>query len=192
MPSAAVRIAGLLLAAGGGSRYGLPKALADTDGELWVQRSITALQTGGCAPVVVVLGARADEALRLLPADVVPVVNSSWESGVSSSLRAGLLALTDSPASGVLVTLVDLPGVTASTVSRMLAHPGAGAPDALLQADFEGEPGHPVVLGRAHWPRLLEVLSGDSGARDYLAAHGAIRVPLGSASEGADVDVEPR
>ena len=55
------RVAGLLLAAGGGRRYGMPKALVELDGRLFVESSAAVLRDGGCAPVIVVLGARADE-----------------------------------------------------------------------------------------------------------------------------------
>ncbi|SDY89258.1 molybdenum cofactor cytidylyltransferase/nicotine blue oxidoreductase [Micromonospora pattaloongensis] len=54
--------AGLVLAAGGGRRYGAPKALVAVDGRLLVERAVRTVRDGGCDPVVVVLGAAADEA----------------------------------------------------------------------------------------------------------------------------------
>ncbi|MEO7235035.1 MAG: NTP transferase domain-containing protein, partial [Lapillicoccus sp.] len=58
---------GVVLAAGAGRRMGMPKALVhETDGTSWLVRAVGALTGSGCSPVVVVLGARADEARRLL------------------------------------------------------------------------------------------------------------------------------
>jgi len=54
---------GVVLAAGEGRRMGMPKALVrDPDGTSWLRRAVETLSDAGCAPVVVVLGAQADEA----------------------------------------------------------------------------------------------------------------------------------
>ncbi|WP_157602283.1 NTP transferase domain-containing protein, partial [Promicromonospora kroppenstedtii] len=66
---------GIVLAAGAGSRFGMPKALARSDGGTpWLELACQALVDGGCADVVVVLGARADEAERLALSDATSVV----------------------------------------------------------------------------------------------------------------------
>ena len=85
--------AGLLLAAGAGRRMGRPKALVELDGEPLVVRALRTLAEGGAAPVVVVLGARADEVRAVLPAGVRRVEAPDWAEGMGASLRAGLAAL---------------------------------------------------------------------------------------------------
>lgn len=86
--------AGLLLAAGAGRRYGMPKALVTDAGRLLVERALATLVEGGCDPVVVVLGAAADEVLaRAELSGAIVVVNPEWAGGMGSSLRAGLAAL---------------------------------------------------------------------------------------------------
>jgi CTP:molybdopterin cytidylyltransferase MocA len=80
---------------------------------------------------------------------------------------------------------VDTPGVTADAVRRLAA---LAAPDALARAAFHGEPGHPVLIGRAHWAGVLETSTGDAGARDYLRAHDVLNVPCEDIADGADVD----
>ena len=88
--------AGLLLAAGGGSRMGTAKALVDDPGGgSFVERGVRVLRDGGCSPVVVVVGAQAERATALATAagaDLV-VEASDWASGQSASLRRGLEAL---------------------------------------------------------------------------------------------------
>ncbi len=161
------RAAGLVLAAGSGSRMGRPKALVrDADGTPWLDRAVRVLREGGADSVTVVLGASADEARALVPAGVVVTVATDWEVGQSASLRTGLHALRDDVDAAVL-TLVDLPDLTADVVRRVLAA-GTG-PQALSRAVYHGRPGHPVVLGRDHWGGVLDTSAGDEGARSYLA-----------------------
>jgi nicotine blue oxidoreductase len=183
--------AGLLLAAGAGRRYGMPKALVERDGRLLVERGVATLRAGGCDPVVVVLGAAADTVReRADLGGAVIVINDAWADGMGSSLRAGLAALdgTDAPATAVL--LVDTPGITADAVRRVAA--GAG-PDVLRVATYHGKQGHPVLLGRAHWAGVAQLADGDVGARPYLAAHRAevTRVACEDVADGADVDRPP-
>src|SRR5947209_7898423 len=103
-------VAGLVLAAGGGARFGGPKALARAlDGEPWVAHAVGALRSAGCHAVVVVLGAAADEARALVPEGAAIIVADRWAEGMGASLAAGLAALP--PATAALVTLVDLPGL---------------------------------------------------------------------------------
>jgi len=185
-----VEIAGLLLAAGAGRRYGMPKALVQRDGRLLVEHGLAVLGAA-CAPVVVVLGAAADEVRRRADlTGALVVVNPSWADGMGTSLRAGLAALSGTPAPAVAVLLVDVPGVTTAAVRRLVA--GAG-PDSLRVATYGGRPGHPVVLGRDHWPGVAELAVGDVGARAYLARHldESTRVPCEDIADGTDLDVPP-
>lgn len=176
-------VAGLLLAAGAGSRMGRPKALVDD----WLVRGIRALGDGGCPTVTVVLGARAEEALALLEGTgATAVVAADWEAGLSASLRAGLAATQATDADAVVVTLVDLPDVSAAVVRRLLT------PDVdsttLRRASYDGRPGHPVVLGRDHWAGVAAETGGDRGARGYLATHDVEAVECADLASGRDVD----
>ncbi|MDO9496643.1 MAG: NTP transferase domain-containing protein, partial [Nocardioides sp.] len=104
--------AGLLLAAGAGSRLGTPKALVHDAAGSWLARATATLREGGCDDVTVVLGAGADEALSLLDGlGVDVVIASDWAEGMSASLRAGLRALP-AGADAAVELLVDLPDVT--------------------------------------------------------------------------------
>jgi nicotine blue oxidoreductase len=184
------KAAGLLLAAGAGRRYGGPKALAHGGG--WLRRALAALVDGGCEPVRVVLGAGADEAVRLLPSPELAVVAADWDAGMSASLRAGLAALArlvpdDVPEpSAVLVHLVDLPDVGADVVRRLAEH---AARAAVARAAYRGTPGHPVLIGRDHWAAVASVATGDHGARDWLAARPELRlVECSDLASGRDID----
>ena len=173
-------VRGLLLAAGGGLRMGMPKALVDD----WLVRGVRTLRDGGCDGVTVVLGAEAAVATELLAGlEAETVVADDWADGMGASLRAGLSGLD---ADAVLVSLVDLPDLDAEVVRRVLA---AGADAATLRrATYDGRPGHPVLIGRDHWAGVSETAVGDRGARDYLAARDVETVECGDLATGVDVD----
>ena len=179
-------IAGLLLAAGAGRRFGSPKALVSHRGSLFVESAAETLRLAGCDPVVVVLGAAAERVRARASLGAALVLdNPDWATGMGSSLRVGLTAVAATPATAVVVLPVDTPGVTADAVRRLAA---LAAPDSLARAAFHGEPGHPVLIGRAHWAGVLETSTGDAGARDYVRAHDVLAVPCEDIADGADVD----
>ena len=178
------RVAGVVLAAGAGTRAGGPKALRrDADGVPWLARAVAALRGGGCDGIRVVLGADAGNARALVPDGVEVVVAAEWADGLSASFRAGLDGLD---ADAAVVTLVDLHGLPAEAVSRILAAPvDAGT---LRRATYAGRPGHPVLLGRDHWAGAVASAVGDRGAGRYLKAQDAELVELSGLWDGADDD----
>jgi nicotine blue oxidoreductase len=174
-------IAGLVLAAGAGTRYGQPKAPVVIDGERLVDRAVRVLTEGGCDPVYVVLGAWVG---AVGGADIV--VNDGWPEGMGSSLRIGLEALAaQSDAEEVIVTLVYLPGLSADAIRRI-----ADTDADLAVATYDGERGHPVKLARRHWEAAIAVAQGDEGARRLLRGRDdVVLVEVGDVAAGYDVDV---
>ncbi|MGH3621567.1 MAG: nucleotidyltransferase family protein [Sciscionella sp.] len=186
---ASSNVAGLLLAAGAGRRFGLPKALVELNGEPFLLHALRTLTDGGCAPVRVVLGARVDEARTLLPDPDLAVYAPDWAEGMGASLRTGLAALaalTPAP-DAVLVQLVDLPDVDARIVARVAAQ--ADGPDVVARATYHGRYGHPALFGRRWWSEIEASATGDRGARAWLSGRGDIRlVECADLGEGTDVD----
>ncbi|ONI89849.1 molybdopterin-guanine dinucleotide biosynthesis protein A [Actinosynnema sp. ALI-1.44] len=179
---AETRVAGLVLAAGAGSRYGMPKARVHFQGELLVQRAVRVLTGGGCCPVLAVLGADS-EVVREEAPDLNAVDNPDWQQGMGSSLRVGLKTLGEADA--VIILPVDTPGISAEAITRLQK---LASPDALLRASYHGEPGHPVLIGRQHWEGVYELATGDAGAREYLRRHKPDLIPCEDVAEGSDVD----
>jgi CTP:molybdopterin cytidylyltransferase MocA len=183
-------VAAVVLAAGGGRRYGMPKALVEYDGSLLVERAVRTARTV-CDPVLTVLGAQAVDVWRQADLDGATVLaNEDWETGMASSLRTGLEGLRGWPGriDAALVLLVDMPGMTTEALGRMAAQ---AAPDALGVATYDGVRAHPVLLGREHWAGVIETATGDEGARRYLATHDVTEIDCTGLADPTDLDVPP-
>jgi CTP:molybdopterin cytidylyltransferase MocA len=175
-------IAGLVLAAGAGKRFGGGKQLAELDGRPLLEHAIAAqCAVADLERVAVVLGAFADDILaRVDFMRSEPVVCERWHEGQALSLRRGIQYLTESAAvKKVIVTLGDQPRMTARLIARFVGEPPG------TRATYEGRPGHPVVLGPVQM-RALTRLRGDHGAREIL--RGGPTVECGRLSAGRDVD----
>jgi CTP:molybdopterin cytidylyltransferase MocA len=183
-------VAGVLLAAGEGSRFGRPKALVELDGQTLAERGVTLLRAGGTDPVLIVTGAAEVE---LRPEHQARTVyNGEWRTGMGSSLRAALRALTELEAGpeigAVVVALADQPLVGAEAVGRLIAAYRAGAGVAV--AAYGGKPRNPVLLAREHWPEVIAMATGDQGARAFLRARPELvtLVECGDTGRPDDID----
>lgn len=175
---------GVVLAAGAGVRFGGPKAPYLNEGVRLVDRAVANLRFGGCDRVMVVLGAWVGE---VPDADEI-LFNPHWESGISTSLALALEIAIESVADRICVTLVDLPGLNATAIARILA-----TTSELATATYREAPTHPVLLTRAHWAPLLASLSGDTGARNYLQGREGLveRIAIDDIAIGDDLDFQP-
>ncbi|MGO9959306.1 MAG: NTP transferase domain-containing protein [Solirubrobacteraceae bacterium] len=176
----AAPVAGLVLAAGAGTRFGAgSKLVADLGGRpllewaVRAQSAVAALQR-----VVVVLGSDAAEVrARVDFGRAETVVCEDWESGQAASLRRGLEEL--GAAARIVVTLGDAPLVSSAVIARFAGEPPG------TRAVYGGRPGHPVVLGADHVAAAMS-LRGDRGARGLL--RGARQIEVGHLCSGLDVD----
>ena len=170
----------MLLAAGAGRRYGKPKVLV----EGWLECALGALRDGGCAEVILVLGA----AQLPAPPGVTVVVASDWDRGLSASVRAGLRKAEAMDGDYAVLHVIDTPDVGAAVVSRVLGR-ALSSEAGLARAVFGDRPGHPVVIARRHWPAVLDQLSGDQGAGAFLRNRRDVEnVDCADLAGGQDVD----
>lgn len=160
-------VAAVILAAGGSTRLGEPKQLIEVGGLPLVRRAAMAAADAGAHPIVVVLGADNHQilpALEGLP-NVRIALNSRWETGLASSLAAGLSALGDPPeVDGALIVLADQPFVDAHAL-RILVD--AFGTDRIVASSYSNILGVPAVIGREFFGELSG-LTGDKGAGPWL------------------------
>ncbi|WP_224770054.1 nucleotidyltransferase family protein [Mycobacterium simulans] len=173
-------VVGVLLAAGAGRRYGKPKILVDG----WLDAAVSALRDGGCADVIVVLGAAEIPA----PPGVIAIAAPDWQQGLSASVRAGLVEAERRNADYAALHVIDTPDVDAKVVARVLDR-ALTSRSGLARAFFGDRPGHPVVIARKHWPDVLARISGDQGAAAYLGSAPDVEaVDCADLASGRDVD----
>jgi CTP:molybdopterin cytidylyltransferase MocA len=161
----------IVLAAGGSTRMGRPKALLPLEGGTVLSVVAALVLSARIDRLVIVLGHEAETIRRAagLPDDprLRLVVNPGWAEGMASSLRAGLLAGEEWDAA--LVALGDQPGVDPIAIERLVTAWQQGARIAAVA--HGGRLGHPVLFDRSLFP-ALRLLQGDVGARAILKAHG--------------------
>ena len=178
-------IAGLVLAAGEGRRFGGAKLAADLDGASVLDHAIAAmLAVPAIERVLVVLGAHADQVSRRSDLAAIETLTCGrWSEGISASLRAGVAELAEAEA--IVITLGDQPLITAQVIGAIVDRLDDRLPAA--RATYAGRPGHPVLIKRALFAQV-ESLRGDQGARDLLAAAGVREVECGHLCVSRDLD----
>lgn len=162
-------IPAIILAAGASQRLGQPKQLVEFEGETLLNRTIGLARVAGAFPVVVVLGAHFAEIRATLPLEeIVLAPNDEWQTGMASSIRAGLQALADrdAQADAVLLLTCDQPRLTAAHLGAMLAASSQDA-ERISASRYKGARGTPAIFPRALFAALSN-LEGDKGARSLL------------------------
>ncbi len=180
----------VVLAAGGSTRMGRPKQLAELAGRPLLAHVLAAAEDAPVDRVVVALGGAAAEVLdRVDLGRAEALVVEGWAAGMGHVLASTLAQATDGWGA-VVVLLGDQPLVPGRAVARMVEAWRAGA-GPVVTATYGGRPGHPKLFDRRLLPDLLR-LGGDAGARDLVAGHPewVHRVEVGDLGSDADVDVE--
>jgi len=182
--------AALVLAAGGSRRLGRPKQLLDWGGRPLLEKVVGAVAGWGVSPVVVVLGAHAEEVLERVDLGAALVVlNPEWEEGLASSLRVGFdLLARRGEAEWAFVVLGDQPRIPPDVAPALLAAAEEGGRPAVVPV-YRYQRGNPVLVGRRLWERLMS-LEGDAGAATLLRAHpGWVQEVRFDHPAPADIDV---
>ena len=182
-------VGAVVLAAGSSSRMGTPKQTLHFQGDSLLRRAARAALSARCSPVVVVTGAHAELCKReLYGLDVIEAFNAGWETGIASSLRAGIerLVSIDAGLVAAVVLLCDQPHVTSDVISGLLAaRLATGRP--IIASAYGGSFGVPALFSSALFTELLE-LEGMSGAKEIIKRHASDAHLLPFPDGGVDVD----
>jgi molybdenum cofactor cytidylyltransferase len=186
----AIRAAGLILAAGAGSRFGGDKLLAPLDGRPLIAHVVDAARAAGLDPIVVVVPPTG----QLRELDLGPirrVVNPFPSEGLSSSVRLGLRALDADAAEIVDAAVIlpaDQPRVQPATILALIAAAGRRPKTPFVVARHAADrTPNPVLARRSIW-RLADELVGDRGFGPVLATHPELvrEVPIGGTNPDVD------
>lgn len=183
-------VSAVVLAAGASKRMGKTnKLLAEVEGTALVRQAVAAAVESDTAEVIVVTGHEADLVRRTLSGfDVRFVHNPHYPEGLSTSLRAGIGAVSEAH-SGAVVLLGDMPRVTAGIVNALIEQFHADQDGAICQPTVDGRPGNPVLWPREFFPEILDIW-GDNGARQLLERYAArvSRIEVDDAGIHFDID----
>jgi molybdenum cofactor cytidylyltransferase len=185
------RIGALVLAAGASTRLGMPKQLLlGDDGIPLVSGVVHAAQRAGFDPVLVVVGAHAEEVTHALINDaavVFLVPNRAWSEGMGSSIRAGIASMSThglmTDVDGVLLATCDMPTANERHFAALRAASRADGSLARTASRYTTRGGNvvttgiPAIFPRSDWPALL-ALSGERGAKALCEAPDTLTVPL--------------
>lgn len=177
-----------MLAAGGGSRFGGGKLLAELGGRPIIEAVFDNLGKAPVDEIIAIVGADAKRLRGVCERyGVKTVANEEWERGQSTSVLAGLRACGGEAA---VILLGDQPFIGAEAVERLVAAFAEGAKVAV--ATYEGKRRNPVLFSREAWPLLEAELAGDEGARSVLRRHPELVVEVPCEGVGDPTDVDTR
>jgi molybdenum cofactor cytidylyltransferase len=163
------RIAGIVLAAGLGTRMGRNKMLINLDGRSVVRRAVETATAARLSPVLVVMGHEHDRVQAALNGLLyLKVINPDYALGMNTSLRAGIAAVPDSCAAALLM-LADMPLVDARMLTD-LCEAFRSKQSPLVVSTYDQVVAPPIVYGRELFAELLALRAEDCGKR-VVKAH---------------------
>ena len=193
--SSATNIGVVLLAAGTSSRLGAPKQLLSYGDQTLIQYMVKTAGNSIAKPVIVVLGAHADDIAKKIDSNNAKVVvNKEWQEGMAASIRTGInyLMQEQPTAEGAILMVCDQPDVTSQLLNELMdAHQQTGKP--IITCSYANTFGPPTFFHKSIFPDLLQ-LKGDVGARSILQQHvkevESIEFPRGNRDIDTKADYE--
>jgi len=184
-----MKVAAVVLAAGGSVRFGKPKQLAIFQDEPLVRRIVMAAKDSGCVPVVVVLGADAAQIAPVLAGLPISIAeHPNWSKGLGSSIAVGIeraVAIAADLNAAILLSC-DQPFVNAVALTQFIQlHLEHGKP--IVASAYARTLGIPALFDRSCFADLLQ-LKGDSGAKRIIFARQHDVVPFNFPAAAIDID----
>jgi len=161
------RVAGIILAAGGSRRFGKPKQILTWKGEPFIKQVMSTALKAGLSPIILVTGAHHEQISKLVDEEGIQVVyNPEWESGQSTSVRAGLNVL-DPNVGGAVFLLADQPQIPVTLIRAMVElHASTLSP--IIAPMVKGQRATPVLFDRSTFADFA-LIEGDQGGRTLFA-----------------------
>ncbi len=186
-------VAGIILAAGESKRFGTPKQLLDWHGEPFIRVIAKTALNAKLSPVVVVTGSNAEQveaAIKDLPVKIVR--NNEWQGGQATSIRAGLIPLSQigrgaRGEGAVIFLLSDQPQVTVTVIQALAETHAAELHPIVAPLVMMEQRANPVLFDRVTFPDLL-ALEGDVGGRAIFSKHHVEYMPWHDENLLLDVD----
>ncbi len=159
----------IILAAGKASRMGKPKQLLTYQGTSLISHAVKIALNSTCKPVLVVLGAYAENIkseINKLPIQIVE--NPHWETGMSSSIRAGIIAIQKNHPNldAVIIALADQPLISEAVFDRLIQS-YQQTENRIIASTYDGVVGVPALFNKILFSELINI-EGDKGAKALM------------------------
>ena len=188
MYSATKNIYAIILAAGESSRFGTPKQLADWQDSNLLQHTINITKSLFDKNIVVVLGANAGLIQsRINSNDIAIEMNDEWQSGMSSSIRAGIKALPEDT-EAVMILLCDQPLIGKSSFKKLIDL-WQQRPKSIVASEYLDTLGVPAIFPVSFFSQL-ELLQGDKGAKQLLMSMKEQVLTISVPEASIDIDTQ--
>lgn len=173
----------ILLAAGASTRMGRPKQLLSYGGHTLLRNAAEMAAASVCRPILVVLGANANELQHEIDDLLVrSVINERWAEGMGSSIQVGVRALKTYDRAdrieALVLMLCDQPSVTAAVIDNLVTTYHSNS-KGIIASQYGRTLGVPALFGRKYFDELATI-SGTKGAKHLITAHATevLRVPF--------------
>mgnify|MGYP000031644891 CR=1 FL=1 len=188
MYTATKNIYAIILAAGESSRFGSPKQLADWQDSNLLQHTINITKSLFDKNIVVVLGANARLIQSRINSNEIAIeTNNDWQSGISSSIRAGIKALPEDT-EAVMFLLCDQPLIGKSSFKKLIdlweQHPKS-----IVASEYLDTLGVPAIFPVSFFSQL-ESLQGDKGAKQLLMSMKEQVLTISIPEASKDIDTQ--
>ncbi len=180
------QVGGIILAAGGSSRFGEPKQLLLWKGVPLIRHAAKAALEAGLSPVIIVVGASAEEvtsAVKDLPVRIVN--NHAWAAGMSASIKSGMEVLPKD-IGGVVFMQGDQPQIPPALI-RSLVELHEATLNPIIAPQIDGQRGNPILFDASTFGKLSS-LDGDIGGRAIFGQYQVRWVPWHDPKILLDID----
>ncbi|MDQ2868340.1 MAG: nucleotidyltransferase family protein [Verrucomicrobiota bacterium] len=175
------RVAAIILAAGGSTRFGAPKQLLEFRGETLVAHAARCACEGGCDRVLVLAGAAHAELVDALTGTAARVIaHADWSRGIGSTIAYGVRALRSEKPDALVLLACDQPLVTPSIISALIRQHDLGRKP-IVASRYAHTLGIPALFDASCFDALENLLP-ESGAKSLIhaRANDAVAFPDGA------------
>jgi molybdenum cofactor cytidylyltransferase len=186
-----VNTAIIILAAGNSTRFGSIKQLLRFNNKTLLQHAIDEAKQAAADPIVVVLGANANEVSASIDnTGVEIVVNNRWVEGMASGIVAGVgktSSLQDN-VHNIIIAVCDQPFIT-SVLFEQLFKTQSESRKGIVACSYADTIGTPVLFTQKYFDHLLS-LRGDEGAKKLLKSYMTDVATVNFPKGDIDIDTE--
>ena len=185
-----MKIAVTILAAGGSTRMGeLNKLLLLIDDKPMIYTVCRMVLDAKVNQIILVTGYQNNKVEKAIPKEINKIVyNRNWESGMMSSIYAGMSKL-EKDVDGNMIVLGDMPLISTMTINKIIGEFNKHNGNQIVYPIYDNKQGNPVVFPRKYFPEILN-LKGDRGCKKLLKKYpgDAVGIPINTDDVVIDCD----